>query len=310
MPAGDAVLGGFLEATIRSATPLALAALGEAVTERAGVINLGLEGAIIAGAFGALVGAGSATGTAGALAGFAVGALAGVVTAALFAVFAVLLRADQIITGTAVTLAALGMTGTLYRTYYGAGGAALAIPTTPPYAVPGLSILPIVGRALFEQPPITYVLYALVLALWWLLIRTHVGLALRAVGERPDAAAAAGIRPRRVQLSATLFGGLMGGVSGATLVVAQAGTFAEGMSAGRGFIAVAVAVLGRWHPAGVAGAALVFGAASALQYLFQSMGWALPYQLFLALPYVLTLVVLAGVAGRATAPAALGRRVL
>ena len=306
----DTVLAGFLDATVRSATPLALAALGEAVTERSGVINLGLEGAIIAGAFGAFAGAGLAPGSAGALAGFAAGALAGLAASALFAAFAVLLRADQIITGTAVTLAALGMTGTLYRTHYGTAGAGLATPTTPPLAIPGLSRLPVVGEALFTQPPVTYVLYGLVLALWWWMARTHAGLALRAVGERPESAAAAGVRPRRVQLAATLFGGLLGGVSGATLVIAQAGTFAEGMSAGRGFIAIAVVVLGRWHPGGVALAALVFGAASALQYLFQSMGWALPYQLFLALPYVLTLVVLAGASRRAAAPAALGRRAL
>jgi simple sugar transport system permease protein len=247
-------------------------------------------------------------GAAGATAGFAVGAAAGVATAALFALFAVVLRSDQIITGTAVTLATLGLTGTLYRIWYGTSGASLATPTAPPLAVPGLAALPVVGRALFAQPPATYLLYLLVPAVWWFTARTHAGLALRAVGERPDAAAAAGIRPRRVQLAAVLFGGLLGGLSGATLVVAQAGTFAEGMSAGRGFIAIAVVVLGRWHPGGVLVAALVFGAASALQYLFQSMGWALPYQLFLALPYVLTLVVLAGATGRAAAPAALGRR--
>jgi len=304
-------LTAFLDATVRTATPLALAALGESVTERSGVINLGLEGAIIAGAFGALVGAGLATGIVGAGAGFVVGALAGLATAALFALFAVVLRADQIITGTAVTLAALGLTGMLYEARYGASGAALATPTTPPLAVPGLSALPLVGRSLFAQPPSTYLLYLLVPALWWFAGRTHAGLALRAVGERPDAAAAAGVRPRRVQLAAVLFGGLLGGVSGATLVVAQAGTFAEGMSAGRGFIAIAVVVLGRWHPVGVVLAALLFGAASALQYLFQSMGWVVPYQLFLALPYVLTLVVLAGASGRrATAPASLGRRAL
>lgn len=304
------VVGGFFEATVRGATPLALAALGEAITERAGVINLGLEGTIIAGAFGALVGAGLAAGAMGVAAGFAGGAVAGLVTAALFATFAVLLRADQIITGTAVTLASLGLTGTLYRTGYGTTGAALATPTLGPLPVPGLASVPVFGRALFVQPAVTYVLYVLVLASWWFLSRTHAGLALRAVGERPDAAAAAGIRPRRVQLAATMFGGLLGGLGGATLVLAQAGTFAEGMSAGRGFIAIAVVVLGRWHPGGVMLAALVFGAASALQYLFQSMGWALPYQLFLALPYLLTLAVLAGASRRAAAPAALGRRVL
>jgi simple sugar transport system permease protein len=190
---------------------------------------------------------------------------------------------------------------------YGDVGAALATPTTPPLAVPGLSALPVVGRALFAQPPVTYALYALVPAVWWWTYRTHAGLALRAVGERPDAAAAAGIRPRRVRFLAVLFGGALGGVAGATLVLAQAGTFAEGMSAGRGFIAVAIVVLGRWHPAGVALGALLFGAASALQYLFQAMGWALPYQLFLALPYALTLAVLAAARGRAAAPAALGK---
>jgi len=296
-------LSAFLEATVRTATPLAFAALGEAVVERAGMINIGVEGAIIAGAFGALVGAGHG----GVAAGFAAGALAGCAMGAVFGAFVVWLRGDQIITGTAVTLLGLGLTGALYRILYGDTGAALSTPTTPPLAVPGLSALPVVGRALFAQPPATYVLYALVPAVWWWTYRTHAGLALRAVGERPAAAAAAGIRPRRVRLAAVLFGGTLGGVAGATLVLAQAGTFAEGMSAGRGFIAVAIVVLGRWHPVGVVLAALVFGAASALQYLFQAMGWALPYQLFLALPYVLTLVVLATVAGRASAPAALGQ---
>jgi simple sugar transport system permease protein len=140
--------------------------------------------------------------------------------------------------------------------------------------------------------------------------KTHAGLALRATGENPDAAEAAGVSPRKVQFAAVLFGGLLGGVSGGTLVLAQAGTFAEGMSAGRGFIAIAIVVLGRWNPLGAALAALVFGAASALQFLFQAMGWNIPYQLFLALPYVLTLFALASARRRSRAPAALGRRVL
>jgi simple sugar transport system permease protein len=174
-------------------------------------------------------------------------------------------------------------------------------------AVPGLSAIPIVGGALFDQPAVTYAVYALTPALWWWLYRTRAGLALRAVGEEPEAASVAGIAPRRVQWAAVTFGGVLGGVSGGTLVLAQAGTFAEGMSAGRGFIAIAIVVLGRWQPAGVALAALLFGAASALQFFFQAMGWALPYQLFLGLPYVLTLLALAGFAGRVVPPAALGR---
>jgi ABC-type uncharacterized transport system permease subunit len=297
------VVGPFLEATVRTATPLALAALGETLVERAGVINIGLEGVIIAGAFGALVGA-SAGGVA---AGFAVGAAAGLSIALLFALFAVALGADQIITGTAVTLFALGLTGTLYRALYGAAGASLTTPTLPPMTIPGLSSVPGIGRAFFAQPPVTYMTYVLIALSWWWLYRTHAGLALRASGENPAAATAAGISVGRVRTMALAVAGTAGGLAGATLVLAQAGTFAEGMSAGRGFIAIAVVALGRWHPLGVSLAALLFGAASALQFLFQAAGWALPYQLFLAFPYVLTLVALAGAAGRSGAPAALGR---
>jgi simple sugar transport system permease protein len=311
------VLGDFLAGSVRTATPLALAALGETLVERAGVINIGLEGAVIAGALAALAGSVAGAGALGVGAGFAAAALAGVAVAALFALFAVTLRADQIITGTAVTMFALGLTGALYRTAYGAAGAALRAPTAATWAVPGLSRLPIVGGAFFAQPLVTYFVYAAVPALWWWLYRTHAGLALRAVGENPAAAVAAGISPAATRWGAVLVGGALGGLCGGTLVLAQVGTFAEGMSAGRGFIAIAVVALGRWHPVGVALAALLFGAASALQFLFQSMGWAVPYQIFLALPYVLTLLALAawrrsvaaggGGGGGGAAPAALGR---
>ena len=293
----------FFEATVRTATPLALAALGEMVVERAGIINISLEGVILAGAFGALVGA-TSFGVAGGLVG---GILCGAALAVVFGLFVIRLRSDQIITGTAVTLLAVGLTGTLYRTMYGAAGAALSIPTLGPIAIPGLARIPIIGAGLFVQPLVTYVAYILIPVAWWWMYRTHAGLALRAVGESPVAARAAGIRVNRVRFGAIMFGGITGGLAGATLVIAQAGTFAEGMSAGRGFIAIAIVVLGRWHPVGVSAAALVFGAATALQFLLQALGLALPYQLFLALPYGLTLAALAGVAGRVRAPAALAR---
>jgi simple sugar transport system permease protein len=306
----------FFEATIRTATPLALAALGETVVERAGVINLGLEGIILAGAFGALLGSyppAVATlsepvhriatagcwipGGCGVAAGFGAAVASGVLFAALFAIVVVWLRADQIIAGTAINLLAVGATGALYLSLYGAAGAALSAPTTGPIAIPLLERIPLVGRALFAQPVVTYLLYLLVPLTWWWMYRTYAGLALRAVGENPEAAAVAGILPRRVQAGAILFGGALGGLSGGTLVLAQAGTFAEGMSAGRGFIAIGIVVLGRWHPIGTAFAALLFGAANALQFFFQAMGWAVPYQFPLALPYLLTLAGLAG-AGR------------
>jgi general nucleoside transport system permease protein len=302
-------LTGYLAATVRLATPLALAALGETVSERAGVINVGLEGIIIAGAFGGLVGAGPFMGrSAGVATGFLVAATAGLAVAAVFALFAVLLRADQIITGAAITLLGLGLTGTVYRELYGARGAALSIPTAEALRIPGLSSIPVIGPALFAQPLVTYAVYLLVPALWWWSTHTQAGLAMRAVGESPEAALAAGLSPRRLQFGAVLTGGVLGGLAGGTLVLAQVGTFAEGMSAGRGFIAIAIVALGRWRPLGVAAGALLFGAASALEFLFQAMGWAAPYQLFLAFPYVVTLIALATLAGHHAAPAALGRR--
>jgi simple sugar transport system permease protein len=297
------VLGGFLAAAVRVATPLLLAATGETVTERSGVINLGLEGMMLAGALGAALGASAA----GPWAGLAAGILAGMLLAAAFAAIAIGARADQIITGTAITLGAIGLTGTIYRQAYGSGGAGLALPTLAPAPIPGLAQLPVLGPALFDQPITTYLALLAVPIAWWVLFRTRVGLMLRTTGEGAVMARAAGVRTRLVRTSATIVGGGFGGLAGATLVLAQVGTFAERMTAGRGFVAIAIVVLGRWHPVGVAVASLLFGAATALQYVFQALGLALPYQLFLMLPYLLTLLALAGAVGRVRAPADLGR---
>ena len=302
--AEGSVIASFLEATVRIATPLALAALGETVTQRAGVINIGVEGAMLSGA---LASAMAAAGLHSAAAGFFAGALAGGAVAAVFAAFVLVARGDQIVVGTAITLGATGVTGAIYRAAFGQAGAALTLPTIAPVALPGLSAIPLIGRALFFQPAPTYLLYLIVPALWWFLMRTQPGLAVRAVGESPHAAEAAGIRVDRLRWFAILFGGAMAGLAGATLVLAQAGTFAERMTAGRGFIAIAIVVLGRWNPLGVLLAALVFGAASALQFAFQALGLAVPYQFFLMAPYVVSLLALAGVGGRARAPEALGK---
>lgn len=294
----------FLEAAVRLGVPLALAALGETVTQRSGVINIGLEGSIIAGALGGALGA---LAFGGAEVGVAAGALAGLLTAAVFAGFAVGMGTDQIITGTAVTLGGLGITGAVYQARFGATGTALTLPTLAPFPIPVLHRIPVVGDAFFAQAPTAYVAYLAAPALWWLLYRTAWGLELRAVGEEPGAAEAAGVSVRGVRALATLFGGAMAGVAGAHLALAHAGTFAENMSAGRGFIAIAVVVLGRWNPLWVLAAALFFGGASALQFLLQAMGFDFPYPFFLALPYLLTLAALAGWMGRARAPAGLAR---
>jgi ABC-type uncharacterized transport system permease subunit len=295
----------FLEASVRLGVPLALAAMGEVITERSGVINIGLEGSLIAGALGGALGAlALGSGEAGVLAG----AVAGAVAALVFAAFAIGLGTDQIITGTAVTLGGLGLTGAIYQARFGATGTALTLPTLAPVPIPVLADVPWVGRALLAQAPTAYLAYALAPALWYFLFRTEWGLELRAAGEHPDAAQAAGVRVRRVRLLATLFGGALAGVAGAHLALAHAGTFSENMSAGRGFIAIAVVALGRWNPLLVLLAALFFGCASALQFLLQAMGLDLPYQLFLAFPYLLTLAALAGWVGRSRAPAALALR--
>lgn len=278
-----AAIESFLESSIRTATPLLFAALGELVVERAGIINIGLEGIVIAGAFGALVGATHG----GVVMGIAGGIAAGLVLALLLYVFVDLLDTDQIVAGTAITILGLGLTGALYRTMYGAAGAALSIDTISSGSLTAVAMLLV---------PIT----------WWWMQRTHGGLALRAIGESPDAARASGVPISRYRLVSLCFGGALGGLAGATLVVAQVGTFAEGMSAGRGFVAIAVVVLGRWNPIGIALASFVFGAAMAMQYWLQALGLTIPYPIVLAVPYVLTLGALAGVAGRVRAPRALG----
>jgi ABC-type uncharacterized transport system permease subunit len=223
----------------------------------------------------------------------------------IFAGFAVGLGTDQIITGTAVTLGGLGFTGAIYQARFGTTGTALTLPTLPSVPIPLLSDIPIIGSALFNQPPTTYFTYVLAPVLWYFVYRTEWGLELRAVGEEPDAAAAAGVRVKQTRFWATVFGGTLAGIAGAHLALAHAGTFAENMSAGRGFIAIAVVVLGRWNPLLVLLAALFFGAASALQFQAQTLGLAVPYQLFLAFPYLLTLLALAGWVGKSRAPASL-----
>lgn len=300
---GEALVVGFLAAAVRIATPLLFAALGETLAERGGVLNLGLEGAMLAGALGAALGAAAGGPWTGVLAAM----VAAVAVTALFAAVAVGAGANQAIAGTATTLLAVGLTGAVYRRTIGAAGAEAALPTLAAAPVPGLAAIPVLGPALFAQPVLVYLAYGVVPIVWWVLFRTRWGLGLRAAGESVAAARAAGVAVRRTRLLAVLVGGALAGLGGASLVLAQVGTFTERMTAGRGFVAIAIVVLGRWHPVGVAAAALLFGVASALQFVFQALGPAVPYQLFLMLPYLLALLALAGAVGRARGPAELGR---
>jgi len=294
---------GFLlaAAALALAAPLLLAALGELVQERAGIVNIGIEGLMLIGAFAGMVGchlSGSP------LVGLATACLASVLAAAVFGAWVIWLDASQIVAGAALNILALGVTGVAYRTVFGVTGTALTVPTFTPLALGGDAL----WLAPLRQNVLVYVALALVPAVWLVLFRTRAGLRLRAVGEAPEAAASLGIAVARMRWIAVLAGAVLAGAGGAYLSLAYSNTFAEGMSAGRGFIALAIVVFGRWRPLGVLAGALVFGATTALQFQMQAHGVAVPYHLLLMLPYVLTLAVLALAPGGAAAPAALGRR--
>jgi len=291
-----------LEATLRLAAPLLLAALGELVVERAGVVNIGVEGMMLTGAF---AGFATAVATGSPVFGAGVAVVAGCAVGGLFAVFAVVRKTDQIVVGMAINLLALGATGLAVRALY--AGATPTGPTVSAFPIPGAAGFPLLGSVLFRQPPFVYAALsgAVLVGLW--LARTRQGLRLRAVGESARAADAEGVDVDRVRAAALLFGGAMAGLAGAALSLAQSDTFTEGMTSGRGFIALAVVIFGRWSAGGVALAALFFGGATALQFRLQAQGIDVPYPLFLMLPYAVTIAVLAFGVGRVRAPADLGR---
>jgi general nucleoside transport system permease protein len=291
-----------LEAAIRLAAPLLLAAVGELVVQRAGVVNIGIEGMMLAGAFAAFAAA-AASGSPWIGVGAAV--CAALATGALFGAFAISRKADQIVVGTALNLLALGATGLALRSLFPAGAPSLALAGV--VALPGVSSLPWVGPALFRQSLFVYAAFALALGVGLFLHRTRAGLRLRAAGERARAADAEGVRVDAVRFGAVLFGAVCASLGGAVLALSLSGTFTEGMTAGRGFIALAIVIFGRWSALGVTGAALFFGLASALQFRMQARGIGLPYPVFLMFPYVVTLAVLALSSQGARAPAELGR---
>jgi simple sugar transport system permease protein len=308
----DPRLAAVLLSTVTSATPLLYAALGEAVVQRSGVVNVGLEGILLTGALTATL---VTFATHLPILGVLAAATAGVVLACLFAVFTVGLGANQVVVGVVVNLFALGLTGTLYRKLFSESGEGVHTSSLPLYA--GVTVL----------TPLALVAVILV---WWWTYRTRFGLELRACGEQPVAAEAAGTPVRSVRALTLCFGGLMAGIGGAFLSIADSNTFVPNMSAGRGFIALAIVTAGRWNPWGCLAAALIFGLADALQFQGQALGLDalyhtvlvrlnlsspahslnlehLPYPLFLALPYVVTILILSGSSRGVAAPASLGR---
>jgi general nucleoside transport system permease protein len=295
----------FLASTVAMATPILLAAMGELIVEESGVLNIGIEGAMLAAAFFGLAAAYFSS-------SLVLGSLAAVAAAvtmnALLAMLVVNLAVNQVVAGTALDILAAGLTGIFYRRLFGITGKAFTVAPIPPLSLGPLARIPIIGPALFEQNVLVYAAFVMVPLIALVVRHTRYGLWIRAAGERPEAADTLGLNVYRLRWEALLIAGVLTGLAGAYLTLAYTNTFVEGISAGRGFVALAVVIVGRRNAYGIAAAAVLFGAAMGLQFELQASGAALPYQLFLALPYALTLIVLAVVGGQTQAPSALGER--
>jgi ABC-type uncharacterized transport system permease subunit len=294
----------FLAAAIRIATPLAFAALGGVLSERAGVFAVGLEGMMLMGAFAAAAGA-WATGSA--LAGVALALAGGAAMGLIVAVIAVRYRADHMVTGLTANILAGGLTSYFLRALSG-GGRPIAIHLTPlaAWPIPGLADIPWLGPLLFSLPPLTYLAIGLSVALWWFLFRTRWGLALRATGENPEAVFAAGLNPMRVRMLAVVAGGAIAGLGGAVLSLQQVGTFTDNMTGGRGYLALASLIVARWSPLGAVAACLIFGAAEAFELRLQTFGAPVSSYVIQMAPYLIALAVLAGLGRSSRLPAAIG----
>jgi len=287
-----------LASAVRQATPLVLGALCGLIGERSGIINIGIEGQMLMSAFtGYLVNVYTGNLFLAVAVGVATGALLGL----LLAFMSVTLKVDQIIGGTVINIVAVGITGYFYQVGLTTEG------KLAPIALGGLADLPIVGRALFNNPPITYAAIILVLVVHYVLFYTRWGLRTRAVGEHPRAADTVGVNVYLMRYVNVIIGGGIAGLGGVFLTLEAVGSFERLMTNGRGFVALAVMIFGKWTPLGSWGAALLFGMTSAIQTQIQFAGVVdIPHQFIGMLPYLLTIIVLAGVVGRSRPPAAVG----
>jgi len=300
-----ALMVDFLSATVRIATPILMAAMGGILIERSGTFAVGLEGMMLSGAFSGVVGAfisGSiVTGLAAACAG---GLLFGLILAVATTKF----DTEHMVTGLAANLLALGLTSFVLRTVVGRGQApVIHIPLLQPMPVPFLADIPVVGTLLFRQPPLTYLAFVGVVAIAIFLRRTRGGLLLTASGENPLAVFAAGTDPIRVRFLSLLTGGAIAGLAGAVLSLQQVGTFTDGMTGGRGYMALAAVIVGRWLPLGTLAGCIMFGATEALQLRAQAFNLPVSSYVIQMVPYLAALIVLAGLGRTARLPSAIGQ---
>ena len=314
----ETLFGAMLASTLRVSTPLILCALAGLLSERAGVVDIGLEGKMLFAAFAAGAG-GAAFGSTTLALVMAMGVA--VALAWMHGFACVSHRGDQVVSGVAINIIAAGMTMVLGIAWFAQGGqtppvsTAVRIQPMFPAAAEALKGIPflgsLIGEGLLSHNALVYLALLLVPATWWLLFKTRFGLRLRAVGENPQMVDAAGVSVIRLRYTALTLNGMLCGLAGSYLVLAQAANFSSNMTAGRGFMALAALIFGRWHPVGALWACLLFGFLDAAAIRLQGVRLPgigeVPVQVIQALPYVLTVVLLAGFIGKAVAPQALGK---
>lgn len=294
-----------LATAVRMGTILLLGAVGELVAERSGVLNLSVEGMMLTGAFAGFLGAFY---TESLWFGVFTAALGGIVISAVFGLLAVIFQIDQTVSGLSVNIFSGGLTFYLYRTLFPDVGGQ-NIPSLAPFSVvhiPYLSDIPIIGRIFFQQYALTYIAFFMLLIVAFYLYRTKSGLILRTLGENPRAVDMKGINVTLYRFAAVLFGGMMAGLAGAFITLASVGIFVADITAGRGWLAIAIVIFGDWKPSRILWASLFFGLIDAGQMQIQALGVDLPFQLFLAMPYLLTIVAVFLGRKKSGAPIALG----
>lgn len=294
----DIINIGLFTATIRMATPIALAAVGGMFSERVGVINIGLEGIMLTGAF---TGVATSYYTRNPWLGVLASVFSGALIGLLHGFLTVTLKGNQIVSGTGINILAVGVTAFMCEVIWGSRGASESVPALNPISIPILKEIPILGDILGTHTPIVYLMFLIIFLSQILLFRTPFGLRLRAVGENPAAADTAGVDVTRIKYMGIILSCMLAGLSGAFLSLGNLNLFASGMSGGRGFIALAAMIFGRWMPYGTFGASILFGFTDALQIRLQSIG-LLPPQIILSIPYIITIIVLAGVVRKSTPP--------
>lgn len=289
--------------SVRMATPLIFIALAELYSERAGLVNIGLEGLA---AIGALVGFLVCYITNSPILGVLAGALAGILVNLIYAFATIQLCAEQIVYGMAINIFAPALGSFIYRVYFGAGSELAQGALMQSVAIPVLKDIPFLGPLLFDQTPMVYFAYALVIFTAIFFSKTKAGLNYKSVGEFPRAAATLGIDVIRIKYLACVICGALCGIGGAYLTTCYTNTYSDGVISGRGFIALAAVIFGRWSGSGILGACLFFGFCDALQIRLQVAGFGMPYQFFQMIPYVATIVVLAILGAKKAGPKAKG----